>query len=88
VTQEKQRVKFEVISDNGKTVKCCSVYSDTEKKSVDIEAKNHEKLQCVLLRDSGQNAEDSIVYSDPEPTDGTVRSTDRHWTVLRKQQWT
>jgi len=42
----------------------------------------------MVLRDSGQNVEDSSGGSDKEPSDVTVCVTDRQWTDCRKQQWT
>ena len=44
--------------------------------------------QQMVLRDSGQNVEDSSGGSDKEPSDVTVCVTDRQWTDCRKQQWT
>jgi len=38
---------------------------------VDIVTQNQQNVHCEVLTDSGQTVEDSSVYSDTEPTDGT-----------------
>jgi hypothetical protein len=52
---------------------------------MDIVRKNQHSVQCEVLTDSGQTVEDSCeqtledsnIHNDKEPTDDTVRGTER-----------
>jgi len=47
---------------------------------VDTVTRNQMMVHCEVLADSGQNVHDPSGRNDPDPTDGTVIGTDRHWT--------
>ena len=62
VTQNKQRIQCEVLTESGQTVEDSIGHSDTDKQTV----------RCEVLTDSGQNVEGSSGHSDTEPTEDTV----------------
>jgi hypothetical protein len=53
---------------------------------VDRVAQNESKVQCEILTDSGQTLEERIRNREREPSDGTVRVIDRHWSDFRRQR--
>jgi hypothetical protein len=58
LSQKKQRVICEVLTDMGQTVEDRSEHSDTEK----------QRLGFEIMTDSGQTVEDTIGYSDTDKT--------------------
>jgi len=61
VTQNKETVQFEVLTDNGQTVEDSSRHSYTE-----------QTVQCEVLTDSGENLEDRSGRSNTEQKESTV----------------
>jgi len=69
VTQKKETVLFEVLTDIGPTLKT----------AVDILTQNQRTVKCEVLTDIGQIRENSNGQSGTEPRNREVWHTDRQW---------
>lgn len=77
MSQSKQTVEFEVLTDIGQTVQT----------SVEAVTRNHQKIQREVLTVIGRTPQVTSGRSDTEPTECTMGDIDRQWSDTTTRQW-